>query len=174
LSRRYYLLPELLSWFADKFLILLTELAPKEKTRDPRPIVFQGWTGILLGSFLTILTAAIATLYAMSSTAGLRQAPFVYQMDLNVLQGSATLAPYKILPTLLALVVKLWFGAVGDTLKSLQPYISMVKRPVPTTKSVLAEYVNTPLAVATTKALNNAHWTLALVALGALATEICE
>jgi hypothetical protein len=46
-----------------------------------------------------------------------------------------------------------------------------VKSPVPTTKSVLAEYINTPIAVVTTKALSNAHWTLALVGLGALATE---
>jgi hypothetical protein len=107
----------------------------------------------------------------MSSKVGLHQAPFIYQMNLEILQKSTILAPYKILPTLLALGVKLWFGAVGDTLRLLQPYISIVKRPVPTTKSVLAEYVNTPLAMVTTKAINNAHWTLALVGLGALATE---
>jgi hypothetical protein len=92
-------------------------------------------------------------------------------MNLKLMQKSTTLAPYKILPTFLALGAKLWFGAVGDTLKLLQPYISMVKSPVPTTKSVLAEYINTPIAVVTTKALSNAHWTLALVGLGALATE---
>jgi len=110
----------------------------------------------------------------MSSTAGLHQAPFIYQMNMNLLQKSTTLAPYKILPTVLALGVKLWFGAVGDTLKLLQPYISMVKGPVPITKSVTAEYVNTPIAMATMKALINTHWILALVALGALATEFCQ
>ena len=110
----------------------------------------------------------------MSSTVGLHQAPFFYQINMNILQKSTTLAPYKILPTVLALGVKLWFGAVGDTLKLLQPYISMVKAPVSTTKSVLVEYVNQPIAVATTKAMRNAHWTLAVVALGALATEFCQ
>jgi len=95
-------------------------------------------------------------------------------MNMNLLQKSTTLAPYKILPTVLALGVKLWFGAVGDTLKLLQPYISMVKGPVPITKSVTAEYVNTPIAMATMKALINTHWILALVALGALATEFCQ
>lgn len=127
----------------------------------------------MLGLFLVVLTAVITVLYAVSSTAGLHEAPFVYRMNLKSMQKTTTLAPYKILPTLLALIVKLWFGAVGDTLKLLQPYMSMVKGPVPTTKSVLAEYVNTPLALATTKAFNNAHWTMALVGLGALATEIC-
>jgi len=163
----------MLRYLDDKFLTLLTESVPQDKTKDPRPIVFQDWTGMILGLFLVVLTAVITTLYTVSSTAGLREAPFVYRMTLNFMQETTTLAPYKILPTLLALSVKLWFGAVGDTLKLLQPYMSMVNGPVPTTKSVLAEYVNTPLAVATTKAVNNAHWTLALVGLGALATEIC-
>jgi hypothetical protein len=164
----------LLSCLLDRFLTSFIELAPEEKPKDPRPIVFQGWIGTMLGLFLVAMTAAIIALYTMSSTAGLHQAPFVYQMNLDILQKSTTLAPYKILPTLLALGVKLWFGAVGDTLKLLQPYLSMVKGPVPTTNSVLAEYVNTPIAVATTKALSNSHWTLALVALGALASEFCE
>jgi hypothetical protein len=164
----------LLSNLPDEFPTPLPELAPMGKTKDPRPVVLQSRTGMLLGSLLIVLTATIALLYSMSSTAGLRQAPFVYQMNLIVLQKSTTLAPYKILPTLLALGVKLWFGAAGDTLELLQPFMSMVKSPVPTTKSVLAEYVNTPIAVATTKALGNAHWTLALVGLGALATEFCK
>lgn len=129
---------------------------------------------MLLASFLVLLTAAITALYTMSVTAGLHQAPFVYRINLDILQRPATLAPYRILPTILALVVKLWFGAAGDTLKLLQPYISMVKGPVPLDKSVLAEYVNTPIAVVTPKALRNTHWTLALVGLGALATEFCE
>ncbi|KAI5198770.1 hypothetical protein E4T39_06562 [Aureobasidium subglaciale] len=72
-----------------------------------------------------------------------------------------------------ALSLKLWYGAAGDAMKLLQPYVSMSRRPVPATISVLAEYVNTPIGIATPKAISNAHWTLALVALGALATEIC-
>ncbi|KAK6002785.1 hypothetical protein QM012_001535 [Aureobasidium pullulans] len=142
-----------------------------EKTKDPRPIVLQGWTGALLGSLLLLLTAAITVLYIVSVTAGLHQAPFVYRIDAHILETATTLAPYKIVPTLLALIAKLWFGAVGDALKLLQPYISMVKAPVAADKSILVEYVNTPIALAATKALNNAHWTLALVALGALASE---
>lgn len=147
--------------------------APSQKKRDPRPIVLRGWIGILLGSLLLLLTAAITVLYIVFRTAGLHQAPFVYRMTLHVRETAATLAPYKIVPTLLALGVKLWFGAVADALKMVQPYISMVQAPVPVTNSVMVEYANTPIALAATKALNNAHWTLALVALGALASEFC-
>lgn len=93
---------------------------------------------------------------------------------MSILNNSTTLAPYSILPTLLALGVKLWLGAIGDNLKLLQPYVSMVRGPVPVSKSVLAEYVNTPIAMISAKALRNSHWILAFVGFGALAAETCE
>jgi hypothetical protein len=153
----------------------LTGLAPKEKTKDPRPIIIRGWTGMILTLFLVLIPWLILNvLYAKTLKAGLYQAPFVYQMHLDILQKPTILAPYKILPTLLALGVKLWFGAAGDTLKLLQPYLSMLRGPMPPAKSVLAEYANTPIAVAVLKTLKNGHWSLAFVALGALTTEFCE
>lgn len=121
-----------------------------------------------------ILAAAIVALFVISCTTGISRSPFVYQISLEFLNKQTTLALYSIIPTLLALGVKLWFGAIGDTLKLLQPYASMVAHPAPAYKSVLAEYVNTPVALVSGKALRNSHWTLAFVGFGAFATEVCQ
>ena len=145
-----------------------------QENKDPRPAILRGWIGAFLLSFMIALIAALATLYAVSCTAGIHQTAFVYQLSLNVLDLSTTLAPYSIIPTLLAVGVKLWFGAAADTLKMLQPYISLMKSPTTAPDSLLAEYVNTPISLASAKALKHSHWMLALVGLGAFATEVCK
>jgi len=50
----------------------------------------------------------------------------------------------------------------------------MLKQPTPVLKSVLTEYANTPTAFISVKAVRNAHWVLALLGVGAFATEACE
>ncbi|KAH0360600.1 hypothetical protein KCU65_g9309, partial [Aureobasidium melanogenum] len=75
------------------------------------------------------------------------------------------------MPTTIALCIKLWFGAISDSSKRLQPYVSMLKQPTPLSESVLAEYANTPTALISAKAVSNAHWLLALIGIGAFATE---
>lgn len=158
-------------------LTITDDVTPKDSIdskKDPRPVTLHAWIGALLLLFLVALIVTIAVLYTTSRTTGIHQSPFVYQMKMSILNSTTTLAPYSILPTLLALGVKLWFGAIGDTLKLLQPYVSMVKAPVPVTTSVLAEYVNTPIVMISVKAWRNSHLILAFVGFGALAAETCE
>lgn len=124
-------------------------------------------------SLLSLVTA-ITVLYIVSCNTGIHQSLFVFQLNLEIFNNSTTLTPYSIIPTIFAVAIKLWFGAVGDTLKMYQPYVSLVKAPVAVSNSVLAEYINTPIALAFIKAFKLCHWNLALVGLGALATEICE
>ncbi|CAD0085301.1 unnamed protein product [Aureobasidium mustum] len=137
---------------------------------DPRPAVLRSSMGLLLVTILVALLASLIVLYSMSRTGGIYQSAFVYQLNLPV----GTFAPYSILTTLLAILVKLWFGAVSDTLKRLEPYVSATKEPITLSRSVLAEYVNTPIAIAMFKAVKHSHWTLALIGLGAFATEACK
>lgn len=128
----------------------------------------------LLLIFLLVLLASIAAFYRISCTSGIHQVPFVYEFKTQIFDTAATLAPYSILPTLLAVGVKLWVAAVGETLKRFQPYITMATAPTPLVDSVLVEYLNAPVALVSFKAVKHSHWILAVAGLAALATEICK
>lgn len=128
---------------------------------------------LLMGCLITTL-AAIAILFHISHTTGLHQSAFIFREKLKLYKAVATFTPYSVIPTTLALGIKLWFAALGDASKRLQPYVSMLKQPTPLMKSVLTEYANTPTALISAKAISNAHWLLALIGVGAFATEVCK
>ncbi|KAI4719200.1 hypothetical protein E4T48_04508 [Aureobasidium sp. EXF-10727] len=144
-----------------------TLIEATSRRKDPRAAVLRSSIGLLFSIALVILLVSLVVLYSMSRADGLYQSAFVYQLNFSV----GNFAPYSVFPTLLAVLVKLWFGAIGDTLKRLEPYVSMTQKPAALSRSVLVEYVNTPIAIATFKAVKHSHWALALVGLGALATE---
>ncbi|CAD0114041.1 unnamed protein product, partial [Aureobasidium uvarum] len=141
------------------------------RSENPIPAILRTWMCPPLLVFLFVLLACIATFFQISRTSGIHQAPFVYEFKTQIFNTAAKLAPYSILPTLLAVGVKLWIAAVGDTLKRFQPYITMAEAPTLLTDSVLVEYLNTPTALVSLKAFRHSHWILALAGLGALATE---
>ncbi|KAH0174627.1 hypothetical protein KCU67_g657, partial [Aureobasidium melanogenum] len=139
---------------------------------DSRPAVLRTWTGLLLVVCLITVLAAIVVLFRVSQTTGLHQSPFTFREHVKIYKAAATFTPYSIIPTTLALCIKLWFAAIGDTSKRLQPYVSMLKQPTSLSRSVLTEYANTPVALISAKATANAHWLLALIGVGAFATEV--
>lgn len=132
------------------------------------------WMGTLLLAILAALIAVLAVLYNLSRTGRLSQALLVDQLNIDVLELSTTLTPYSIIPTLIAVAVKLWFRASAETFKRLQPFVSIADSPSSTSDSVSAEYANTPIALASIKALKHSHWILALIGAGAFVTEACK
>lgn len=150
-----------------------SETSPSDRSYDPRPILLRGWMGPVLLVVLSILVAALIVLFRMSQAqTGIHQSAFVYQLNLDVLGATTTMAPYSIVPTLCAVGVKLWFESIGDIFKRLQPYITMAKAPSKLPNSVLAEYANTPTPFVSVKAVQHAHWLLFIIGLGAFATEV--
>jgi hypothetical protein len=138
--------------------------SPSDRDRDPRPVLLRGWMGPVLLLALFALIAALFILFHMSSAkAGIHQSAFVYQLNLDVLGATTTMAPYSIIPTLCAVGIKLWFEAIGDVFKRLQPYITMSKAPSKLPNSVLAEYANTPTPFVSVKAIQHSHWLLVMV-----------
>jgi Protein of unknown function (DUF3433) len=146
----------------------------KKKSQDGRPLVFYTWMGPLLLIALLALMSAIVTLFVISRRGGLRQQALVREFEITFADTVTQLAPYSIVPTLFAVGVKLWYGAIEESLRSLQPFLAMAVRPAPISRSLLLEYANAPLAFMSFKAAKNSHYMLALVGLGALGTEICE
>jgi hypothetical protein len=142
----------------------------KSRKRDPRPTVLQTWMAPILLAFLFGLIGGVLALFLVSKDRGLHHAALVYQYNFGT---STALAPYSIIPTLLAVSVKLWFGAIEDVLKRVQAFTSMAYSPTGLSRSLLVEYSNAPLILSSIKAFKNSHWMLVLVGFVALATEIC-
>ncbi|TIA16947.1 hypothetical protein D6C81_05754 [Aureobasidium pullulans] len=138
---------------------------------DARPAVIRLPVGALLTSFLFSLLAGLAVLYRLSSSTGFYQTPVAYQLQLHIAQTTATLAPYTIVPTFLAIGAKLWFAMVTDSVQKYQPFVAMMGRPANLSESISVEYHNTPTALVSLKALKSSHWLLALLGVGAFASE---
>jgi hypothetical protein len=147
--------------------------SPLPTVDDPRPAVLRLRVGIPLLCFLLLLVVGLIMLYNLSLDAGLYQASLVHQVHIDIAQTSAMLAPYSIIPTLLAISVKLWFAIAGDTVQRYQPFIAMVKKPTELYRSVSADYLNTPLTLVSLRALRSSHWLLALVGAAAFSGELC-
>jgi hypothetical protein len=156
--------------FADSFADKLSELQGK----DSRPIVLRGWMGPLLLASLLALVGAILALYEVSIRGGLHQQALVHELDFAFADTITRIAPYSIIPTLIAVGVKLWYRAIEENFRRWQPFLAMTNKPAPVSQSLLVEYANAPLALMSIKAAKNSHYMLALVGLGALATEICK
>jgi hypothetical protein len=121
-----------------------------------------------------IALLALIALFIVSRRGGLHQQALVREFEISFADTVTRLAPYSIIPTLFAVGVKLWYGAIEENLRRLQPFLAMAVRPAPVSRSLLVEYANSPLAFMSFKAAKNSHYMLALVGLGALGTEICE
>lgn len=142
---------------------------------DWRPAVLRGWSGISGLLFVSILMAGIIALFVKAHQAALYQTIFVYQKTFSLGSGvTADLAPYSVLPTLLAVIVKLWWGALDSTFRRLQPYVSMARRPTKAPEGLTLSYIDSVMLWASWKAFKNSHWLLALISMGAFFTEVCK
>lgn len=148
------------------------ESFPKDKGESSSPSILKLWMGLLLLATLVAVIATLAVLYRLSQTVKLHQQALVYEAHLSVASVATSLAPYPIVPTLLAVGIKLWYGAVEGTLKRLQPFSAMLDQPRPLKDSILVEYANSPLIFGSIRAVRHSDWIFASACLGALGTEI--
>lgn len=136
------------------------------------PKVLSIWTIIGLVFVLTALLVTIAVLDYFSLRDGLYQSVFVYQVELNIDDYSlGYIAPYSIVPTLLAVIVGLWWGALESIFRTAQPFISMAKGPTTGGKGSGISYQPSYLAWAGIRAINRQHWVIAFVCTGAFLLE---
>ena len=137
--------------------------------------MLRGWSSWALMFTLVALIAGLSTLFAKSRTSGLYETSFVYHYAISLKNDYVTnLAPYSILPTLIAVIMKFWWDAIEDTFKRLQPYISMSKKPVQLDSGPALTYNSSPSLWSAGKAIRRKHWLLAFVCIGAVLMEVCE
>lgn len=131
-----------------------------------------------IGALLSLLCSTlivITVLYHFARHNQLNQKAFLYEADLKFTENLVgKFAPHSILPTLLAVIIGLWWGSLEGVFKSAQPLIAMSKKPVARSESTKLSYQSSYLAWATTKAVKHRHWLLALICTGALLSQVCK
>ncbi|KAI1412285.1 hypothetical protein F5Y13DRAFT_163244 [Hypoxylon sp. FL1857] len=139
----------------------------------PQSFTFGLWLLITLTLLLSVTLTAIAYLYWYSRMYGLYQTAFVYAFNITI--GGVDLSninPASILTTLLAVSIGLWWRSLETTLRRIQPFLSLAKKPVTGDEGLSVSYISSYLLRAVWKASRRRHWVLAAVCTGAFLSEI--
>ncbi|KAF2465767.1 uncharacterized protein BDR25DRAFT_161827, partial [Lindgomyces ingoldianus] len=140
-----------------------------------RPTVLRLRSFFALGFYVLCLIVGVAVLQHFANrSSGLYQSAFVFQANLPGLnQNLGTIAPFSIIPTLMAIAVGLWWEGLDKSFRTLQPYFAMSnsKSPVRVSRGFGLSYQSSYWLFATCKALLNSHWILALVTLGTFLSQ---
>ncbi|KAF1943901.1 hypothetical protein EJ02DRAFT_510651 [Clathrospora elynae] len=152
------------------------KVSPKKHDPDWRSFTLRRRSGSLLVMLLLCVTAALIAVYAVSRKRPLYQGAFVYQSDVRI--GNldiTTLAPYSIIPTLVAVGIKLWWTTIDSAYRRLSPFLAMARSPtLKASQGANLSYMTTPILWITLLALRKGHWLLALVTFGTLTSEILQ
>lgn len=140
--------------------------------RSWRPTAIKRRNGLGLLLFVCALLATISALRHRYHQAGLYSRALLFRADFTIKHSTFAVAPYSIVPTFLAVCLGLWWGSLEQTFRRIQPYVSMAKRPTPTSRGPFLSYVSSYLVWGAWKAASHRHWMLALLCLGATLAEI--
>jgi hypothetical protein len=128
-----------------------------------------------LGIFLILVLAAVITLNTLSSQSRLSQLAFIYEADVSKLGLSfRTFAPISIAPTLVSIVIGLWWDQLDMTLRILQPYISMSRQPTTIARGAGLTYRSKTWVGAAAKAARNKHFILFMITVGSVLCQVCK
>lgn len=131
-------------------------------------------TLLILVTALIALIVGIAVLYHFSGMTGLYEKAFVWQIQLSSTnKGLSSVAPFSIIPTLFATGISLWWGAIDDNFRRLQPFLAMCNKGTRFSRGPGLSYQSTFWVWAFVKALLNKHWLLAFITLGSTLSPIC-
>lgn len=123
---------------------------------------------------LVAIVVGICVLYHYAEASDLYQKAFVYQINVSFFSGSlSSIAPFSMIPTIIAVGIGLWWSAIDENFRRLQPYLSMAKHDPPYRQGVDLSYQTSYWFWAATKAAFNKQWLLFLVTLGSTLSPIC-
>jgi hypothetical protein len=147
-----------------------------QKASDWRPFELRWAAGLPLVVYLSCIVAALIAVYVSSQKRPLYQAAFVYSPEISLGKLNITaLAPYSIVPTLIAVGVKLWWSTIDDSYRRLTPFIAMAtSSKLKKFRSPSMSYITLPILWISVVAAKRRHWLLCIVTLGALGSEILQ
>ncbi|KAF1913324.1 hypothetical protein BDU57DRAFT_504408 [Ampelomyces quisqualis] len=127
----------------------------------------------LLGILLALVLVALLVLNAFSGRSLLSQRAFIFEADISNLGLSfSRFAPISIAPTVISIVVGLWWDQLDSTFRILQPFISMSRGPTPINAGAGLTYRSKSWVGAAIKAGRNKHWVLFMVAIGSVLAQV--
>ncbi|KAJ5239461.1 hypothetical protein N7468_004080 [Penicillium chermesinum] len=128
---------------------------------------------LVLVLILALVIVGVAVLYHYAESYRLYGKAFVYQVQLSFLgNGMSSVAPFSMIPTVIATLIGLWWGAIDDNFRRLQPFLSMSKNDPPCKQGADLSYQSSYWMWAAGKAAFNRHWLLFLVALGSTLSPV--
>lgn len=105
----------------------------------------------------------------------LYQKLFVYETEISLFRKKLpAVAPISIIPTVLAVGISLWWGAMDGTFRRLQPYISMANAPTTVPDGSILSYQGSYWMAAAVKALSHKHFLLSLITFGTSLSPVCK
>ncbi|KAJ5888389.1 hypothetical protein N7495_008430 [Penicillium taxi] len=147
----------------------------ESQSENGTPMILRLPALLALVLVLALVIVGVAVLYHYAENSRLYGESFVYQVRFSFLSSSvSSLAPFSMIPTVIATLLGLWWGSIDDNFRHLQPYLSLSKSDQPFKKGVDMSYQSSFWIWAAVKALCNKHWLLFLVSLGSTLSPICE
>jgi hypothetical protein len=138
-----------------------------------RPRVIHVRMLLALGFTLTLVLVAVLVLNALSARSQLFQLAFIYEADVSKFGLSfSTFAPISIAPTVVSIVVGIWWDQLDVTWRILQPFISMSRGPVPISGGAGLTYRSKSWIGAALKSGRQKHWVLFLIAIGSVLAQV--
>lgn len=128
-----------------------------------------------LTSLLLAVIVGVAVLWHYAETAGLYEKAFVYQVRLSFLSdGVSSVAPFSMIPTVIATGIGLWWSAIDENLRRLTPFLIMSRGSPRLSHGAHLSYQSSFWLWACFKAAMNKHWLLSLLSLGTTLSPVCE
>ncbi|KAJ5684327.1 uncharacterized protein N7477_000672 [Penicillium maclennaniae] len=129
----------------------------------------------LIGLVISLIAVVVglAVLYHYAEGSDLYAKAFVYQFDLNFMRSSmSSIAPFSMIPTVVAVGLGLWWSAIDDNFRRLQPYLGMTRHSLPIRSGVDLSYQSSYWFWAAGKAAFHRHWLLFIVTLGSTISPV--
>ena len=142
----------------------------RPRSTDWRPFTLRRRAGFVLTLYLSCVLAALATVYVRSKRQPLYETAFVYSSDIKFGETNlTTMATYSIIPTLIAVGIKLWWTTIDSAYRRLTPFLTMViSARSRSAKSPCISYVTLPIAWIAIVVAQRRHWLLFMVTFGTL------
>lgn len=140
---------------------------------DWRPFSLHRWVIAGLGLLLFIILSAVLIAAQISSSSGLHEQLFVYETNITISDTFITaVAPFSIVPNMVAVGIGLWWGSMETEFRALQPFLAMAREPVNFSQGIGLSYESSYLLYAVYKATRRKHWLLGVVCTGAFLSQI--
>jgi hypothetical protein len=143
---------------------------------DWKPTTLRIPSLMSLAVYLIILVIGISILYDFATGNRIYQNFFVNRVEFGEIAGHvARLTPFSIVPTLMAVLLRMWWDGMQQKFCQLQPFVAMTRPKGTQWKDGPGmHYSTTNWIKSSLRAIRNGHWLLTFVIIGNILCQVCE